>query len=74
MKNTNSKTKVGRDVALALKARIALNEATFRKYHKELELNDADRFFEEAISAAEQLMGGTYSLSMEDVDDRITVL
>lgn len=69
MKNTNSKTKVGRDVALALKARIALNEATFRKYHKELELNDADRFFEEAISAAEQLMGGTYSLSMEDVDD-----
>lgn len=69
MKTTNSKTKVGRDVALALKARIALNEATFRKYHKELELNDADRFFEEAISAAEQLMGGTYSLSMEDVDD-----
>lgn len=68
MKETGSKTKVGRNVALALKARIALYEATFRKYHKELALNDADRFFNEAIKASEMLMDGTYSLSTEEVD------
>lgn len=56
------------NVALALKARIALYEATFRKYHKELALNDADRFFNEAIKASEMLMDGTYSLSTEEVD------
>lgn len=48
---------------MALQARIALNEGTFRKYHPELALNDADRFLNIAISAAEQLMDGTYSLS-----------
>lgn len=68
MKEGSSKTKVHKDVAIALKARIALNEATFRKYHPELGLNDADRFFKEAISAAEMLMDGTYSLSTEEVD------
>ena len=68
MKEGSSKTKVHKDVAIALKARIALNEATFRKYHPELGLNDADRFFKEAISAAEMLMDGTYSLSTEKVD------
>lgn len=63
MKKGTSKTRIHRGVALALQARIALNEGTFRKYHTELGLNDADRFLKIAVSAAEQLMDGTYSLS-----------
>lgn len=63
MKTGASKTRIFRNVALALQARIALNEGTFRKYHPELGLNDADRFLDVAVSAAEQLMDGTYSLS-----------
>ena len=63
MKTGASKTRIFRNVALALQARISLNEGTFRKYHPELGLNDADRFLDVAVSAAEQLMDGTYSLS-----------
>lgn len=63
MKAGTSKTRIYKNVALALQARIALNEGTFRKYHAELELNDADRFLNIAALAAEQLMDGTYSLS-----------
>lgn len=63
MKAGTSKTRIFKNAALALQARIALNEGTFRKYHPELELNDADRFLNIAVSAASQLMDGTYSLS-----------
>lgn len=42
--------------ALALKARICLHEGTFRKYHTEFNLPEADRFLNEAVSAADQLM------------------
>ncbi|MDE6348767.1 MAG: RagB/SusD family nutrient uptake outer membrane protein [Bacteroides sp.] len=63
MKPGASKTRIYRNVALALQARIALYEGTFRKYHTELGLDDADRFLQIAVSAAEQLMDGTYSLS-----------
>jgi hypothetical protein len=46
--------------ALILKARIALHEGTFRKYHG---LNDYERFIEESSSAAKELMdSGAYSL------------
>lgn len=63
MKEGKSKTRINKDVALALQARIALNEGTFRKYHTELGLNDANRFLEIAVRATEQLMDGSYSLS-----------
>ena len=68
MTDDGSKTKVGRNAALALQARIALSEASWRKYHDELGLNDADRFYNIAIQACEQLMDGTYSLSTEERD------
>lgn len=42
--------------ALALKSRICLFEGTFRKYHTELNLPDANRFLTEAAAAAEELM------------------
>ena len=52
-----------KDLALAVKAHICLSEASWRKYHAELSLKDADRFYKEAISACEQLMGMGYALS-----------
>ncbi|GAB3914056.1 RagB/SusD family nutrient uptake outer membrane protein [Larkinella knui] len=42
--------------ALALKSRTALYEGTFRKYHKEFSLPNADKFLDECISASEDLM------------------
>lgn len=50
--------------ALAVQARIALSEASWRKYHPELELNDADKYFRIAIKACQNIMdAGKYSLS-----------
>lgn len=63
MKEGSSKTRYFRSAALALQARIALNEGTFRKYHKELGLNDADRFLTIAKEASQQIMDAKkYSL------------
>jgi hypothetical protein len=42
--------------ALALKSRMALYEGTFRKYHTEFNLPDADKFLDECIEASEDLM------------------
>jgi len=42
--------------ALALKSRICLYEGTFRKYHPEYNLPDADKFLDEAIAASDELM------------------
>lgn len=55
---------VNKFVALALESRIGLYEGTYRKYHTELNLNDADRFLQEAKDAADQLMTtGTFTLN-----------
>lgn len=49
--------------ALALKSRICLYEGTWRKYHTELSLPDANKWLEECVSASEALMqGGVYKL------------
>lgn len=49
--------------ALALKARICLHEGTFRKYHTEFNLPDANNFLNEAVTASDELMTkGGYSL------------
>lgn len=72
--------------ALLLKSRIALFEGTFRKYHG---IEDYERFLEESVAAAEQLMeSGAYTLytsggpdeayrnlfSRDDQDDVETIL
>jgi len=55
---------INRDVALAIKSEICLFEGTFRKYHDELGLTDADLWFSQSVSASETLMEqGNYSLS-----------
>ncbi len=60
----NSRTRVTRNVALALKSRICLVEASYRKYHPELGLaNTANAWFAEAANAAKVLMDeGSFSL------------
>ena len=55
---------VNKDVALALKSRIALFEGTYRKYHTELSLPDAEKYLQEAKSAAEILVNSSaYTLN-----------
>jgi starch-binding outer membrane protein, SusD/RagB family len=55
---------VNKDIALALKSRVCLFEGTYRKYHTELSLPDADKYLLEAKTAAETLMTSTsYTLS-----------
>jgi hypothetical protein len=54
---------INRDVALALKARVCLFEGTYRKYHTELSLPDADKYLTEAKNAAQTLISSpTYAL------------
>jgi hypothetical protein len=55
--------------ALALKSRICLFEGTFRKYHEEFELKDADRFLQMAADAAGQVIkGGAYTIYKSSPD------
>ena len=69
MKDDYSTTVIYRNVALAIQARIALHEGTFRKYHPELNLNDGDRFLEVAVEACSKIMDSNhYSLSEKTVD------
>lgn len=42
--------------ALALKSRVGLYEGTFRKYHPEFNLPNADKFLDACITASEDLM------------------
>lgn len=62
---------VNRWVVLALKARIALYEGTFRKYHG---LEGGERFLEEAAAAAKEIIDGgryaVYSTGRVDTDYR----
>lgn len=59
-KNSESVTKW---TALALKSRICLYEGTFRKYHMEFSLPNADKFLDECIAASDELINSkTYSI------------
>jgi len=62
--NEGSRTLITKDVALALKSRVALFEGTFRKYHPEFGLQtSADKFLNESANAAKVLIDGKrYSL------------
>ncbi|WP_300598074.1 RagB/SusD family nutrient uptake outer membrane protein [Niabella sp.] len=63
MSTQKSVEKVTKWTALAYKSRICLFEGTFRKYHPEFNLPDADKFLAEAAKAAEALISsGNYSL------------
>ncbi|MEO5592182.1 MAG: RagB/SusD family nutrient uptake outer membrane protein [Chitinophagaceae bacterium] len=55
---------INKDVANALKSRICLYEGTYRKYHTELSLPDADKYLQGAKDAAQTLISSSsYALS-----------
>jgi hypothetical protein len=62
--NEASRTLITKDVALALKSRVALFEGTFRKYHPEANLTStADKWLNASADAAKVLIDGKrYSL------------
>lgn len=62
--NEASRTLITKDVALALKSRVALFEGTFRKYHPEFGLQGtADKWLNEAVSSSKVLIDSKrYSL------------
>src|SRR5690606_36060948 len=63
MSDAKSDEKVTKWTALALKSRVALFEGTIRKYHKDLNLPDATKYLELAVSSADELINsGQYSL------------
>lgn len=53
---TKSRTKFNKWAALAIQATIALEEASWRKYHPELKLTDADKFYAIARDAADAIL------------------
>ena len=59
---TDQDNTVNKDVALALKSRICLFEGSYRVYHTELNLPDAEKFLKEGKAASEALINGKYSL------------
>jgi hypothetical protein len=63
LRATDQANQIVKDVALALKSRICLFEGTYRKYHTELGMPDADKFLQEAKDAAATIMGESYSLN-----------
>lgn len=59
-----TRTRISKWAALALQARVALYEGTYRKYHAEIGLQgDYERFLEKAVEACETIMSsGQFSL------------
>lgn len=51
-----SKTRITKAAALAIQARVALHEGTFRKYHAELNLSDGNRFLQVAAKSCQELI------------------
>jgi hypothetical protein len=56
LSETKSVERVTKWTALALKSRICLYEGTWRKYHTEFNLPDADKFLNECVAASQELM------------------
>lgn len=70
IKEGTSKTKVHKNVALAVQARIALEEGSWRKYHDELGLDDGDEFLKIAVEASQAIINsGNYTLVTEPQGD-----
>ena len=60
--------KINKEAALAFKTRVSLFEGTWQKYHAGTPFGtpgvDPDKYFQECISAAEELMNGNYSVDI----------
>ncbi len=56
---TRNVERITKWTALALKSRVCLYEGTWRKYHTEFNLPDANRFLTECVSASDELMASS---------------
>lgn len=60
--------RINKETALAFKTRVALYEGSWQKYHANdafgTEGSDPDKYFRECIDAAEELMGGDYTVGV----------
>ncbi|MDM1296361.1 RagB/SusD family nutrient uptake outer membrane protein [Sphingobacterium sp. N143] len=66
-----SKNRMTKWTALALKSRIALFEGTYRKYHTEAKLPNAESWLASSISASKELIDGkVYSLYTTGLADK----
>ena len=63
---TSHVTRVGKEAALALKARFCLFEASWRRYHK---IEGDTKFYQEAHDAACELMKSEYGYSLYEGED-----
>jgi hypothetical protein len=58
------KTRITKWAALALKTRFALYEASYRKYHKYLNLTDSQKYYDIVVASATEIMGSSrFSIS-----------
>lgn len=71
---TRKPDQISKWTALAFLSRVCLYEGTYRKYHTELNLPDADKLLEKAYKAAERVMNESgyslYTTGNSDVDYR----
>lgn len=69
IKADETKTMFNKWSALAMQARIALHEGTFRKYHEELNLSNGDDFIKIAKQASWEIIEhGGFAISSESVE------
>lgn len=72
---TQSPVEVSKWTALALKSRLGLFEGTFRKYHTEFKLPDAEKFLKASADAAAQVIDqGPYTVYSSSADKAYTDL
>lgn len=62
LRATDQTNTVNKMVAQAFKSRVCLFEGTYRKYHTELGLSDADKWLQASKDASEAVMGGGFVL------------
>lgn len=71
IEDNTSKTRFNKWSALALQARIALHEGTFRKYHTELNLTDDNKFIQVARDAAKAIVDSEkFSISYDSFEGK----
>ncbi|TAL77409.1 MAG: RagB/SusD family nutrient uptake outer membrane protein [Bacteroidetes bacterium] len=67
-KATTGNNRINKEAALAFKTRVALNEGTWQKYHASDVFGTSGanptKYFQACISAAEELMSGSYSVGI----------
>lgn len=72
-RSSTGNCKINKEAALAFKTRVALYEGTWQKYHANTSFGtngaDPNKYFQECISAAEELINGDYTVGIYNTGD-----